>query len=62
MMHTQILAHSVSIMTEHKYHLMQQLYAETNVKSMLRHVKSPDFSSHDGFYLLRIFGEVLGHV
>lgn len=30
-MQTQILAHSVSIMTEHKHHLMQQLYAETNV-------------------------------
>lgn len=31
MMQTQILAHSVSIVTEHKHHLMQQLHAETNV-------------------------------
>lgn len=54
-MQTQILAHSVSIMIKHrknKCHLIQQLYVETNVKSMLRHIKSPYFSSHDSFYLL----------
>lgn len=28
------------------------VHAETNVKSMLRHVKCPYFSHNDGFYLL----------
>lgn len=55
MMQTQILAHSVSIMTEYKHHLTQQLYAETNAVYAETHSISWSFFSHDGFYLLWTF-------
>lgn len=45
-----------SILIKHrkkKCHLIKQLYAKTNTKSM--HIKSPYFSSPDGLYLLRTF-------
>lgn len=61
MMQTQVLAHSVSIMTEHKRHLMQQLYVETNVvyAETLNLLIFPLMMVSSCYGL---FGEVLGHV